>query len=67
MSYTPEVQADQNGQRSNKFSPFRYLKELCFQALYLALVGRQGPSPQAVPIPKVSEVPSDPSHRDLLP
>jgi len=58
MSYATEVRTDQNWQRSNKFSPLGYLQELCFKALTLALVGRQGAH-----MPSFSEVPSDPRRR----
>jgi hypothetical protein len=59
MSYTAETKADQNWQRSNKFFPFGYLKELCLKALTLALVGRS--------VPRLSEVPSDSHHRNTQP
>jgi hypothetical protein len=62
MSYTTEVRADQKWQRSNKFSPLRYLNELCFKALTLALVGRHGAH-----VPSLSEVPSDLPHRNKRP
>jgi len=58
MSYATEVRTDQNWQRSNKFSLLGFLQELCFKALTLALVGRQGAH-----MPSFSEVPSGPRRR----
>jgi hypothetical protein len=63
MSYRAEEQTDQNWQGSNKFSPFGYLKYLCFKALYLALVGRHPNAAPAMSIPILSETPGDPPRR----
>lgn len=63
MSFTTEELTDQNWQPGNKFSPLGYLKYWCYKALYSALVGRPGASPQALSIPVRAEAPGDPSPR----